>query len=201
MQLHIPMISAYSKHAYPLLCCHVGSFSFPRHDAADAYTCRMDATATVNCLSLHQGAFPLGYAMESAFVALSIALLVQHYVIAIMGIIATFAAAYAYLFALRTEPAAGSAIADSATADAIRIGMLLGAFMLLCLTVAVTSQRINRASFTAAWSLRLQFQQQQVAIERERALRDELQASRETTLISQTARGIQELVAGESDIV
>lgn len=158
--------------------------------------CTTDPTATVNCLTLEQGAFPVGYALETVFVALSIAFLVQHYVIAAVGIALAYASAFTYLFALRDAPAAGSPNANSATQDAIRVSIVLGALTLLCLAVSIFSQRLSRGSFTAAWSLRAQFQEQEEAIRRERSLRNELQASRDVVLISQTARGIQELVAG-----
>lgn len=178
-----------------LIALHCPSPTLPT-SPADAYVCDIDFTSTVNCMSLQRGFFPLGFALEAIFVAVSIAFLVQHYVIGAAGIIAAFATAFAYLYALRSPPAAGSSIAQSATKDAVRIGITLGGLALLCLAVSIFSQRLSRGSFTAAWSLRAQFLEQRDSIRRERSLRNELQASRDVVLISQTARGIQELVAG-----
>lgn len=173
----------------------------PRHCArplADAYVCSADWTATVNCIGLSHGVFPLSYAMECVFVALSIAFLCHHHIISAVGIVLSYAAAYTYLFTQRTPPSEVTTlpVAARATDDAIRVCIALGALLLLCLAVSVFTQRLTRSGFTAAWSLNAQFLEQRAALQRERTLRSELQASRDAAIISHTARGIQELVAG-----
>lgn len=168
----------------------------------DAVVCSANWAATVNCISLAQGEFPLGFAMECVFVGLSIAFLIQHYIVSAVGVVLSFATAYVYLFTLRKAPSGVPGlpvpvpVTPEVPDDVIRICIVLAALMLLCLAVSYFSQQLSRSSFTAAWSLRRQFQQLRAAVQRSRALQSELQASREAAIVSQTARGIQELVAG-----